>query len=100
MILLTPCRLRVSDAMQDIDVRCHLHHPNPARRLAANNTEDVVSQCHEGIQSGAQPDPHNTIDSSYAMWELLTGGTELRLSSILTFQPNLTAPMRRVPVPR
>ena len=51
----------VSDAMQDIDVRCQLYHPNPARRIAANNTEVVVPKCHEGVQPGAQPDAHNTI---------------------------------------
>ena len=52
----------VSDAMQDIDVSCPLYRPNPIRRLAANNTEVVVSQCLENVQSGAQPDAHNTID--------------------------------------
>ena len=59
-----------------------------------------MSKCHEGVQSGAQPDAHNTIDPSYAMWEFLTGGTELRLSNIPTLQQNFTAPMRRVVMPR
>ena len=44
----------VSDAMQDIDVRCKLYYPNPVRKVVANHTEDVVSKGHEGVLSGAQ----------------------------------------------
>ena len=91
----------VSDAMQDIDVSCPLYRPNPTRRLAANNTEVVVSQCLVNLQSGAQPDAHNTIDPHYAIWDLLIdSGTELRLSVFPLLQQNFTAPTGRVIIPR
>ena len=77
-----------------------MYRPNPARRLTANSIGDVLTQCHKGVDSGVQPNPHNTIDSFYAMWELLTGGKALKFSNIPTLQPNWTAPMRRVVMPR
>ena len=77
---------------------CLLYRPSPTRRLAANNTEVVVSQCLENVKSGALPDAHNTVDPYYAIWELLTGsGTELPRSNIPGLQPSF---YRRVILPR
>ena len=87
--------------MQDIDKDCKLYWPNPAGKITADITEKVLSMCHEGVLSGAQPDAHNTIDPSSSTWDLLTTARgELSLASIPTLQPNFTAPMRAAIVPR
>ena len=87
--------------MQDIRIETKLYSPNPARRVTANTTEGVVSKCHQGVLSNARPDAHNTIDQSYPMWKLLIGSSgELMLGSVLTLQPNFTAPIRHAIIPR
>ena len=91
----------VSDAMQDIRIETKVYSPKPAARVTANTTEEVVSKCHQGVLSNAQPDAHNTIDQSYPMWELLTGsGGELMPGSVRMLQPNFTAPIRHAIIPR
>ena len=91
----------VSDAMQDINVHDKVYWPQPTGKIAANVIDQVVSLCHEGILSGAQPDAHNTIDPSSSTWDwLTTAHGELSLASIPTLQPNITAPVRAAIVPR
>ena len=71
------------------------------RKDSANILDEVVSLCHEGILSSAQPDAHNTIDPSSSTWAwLTTAHGELSLASIPTLQQNFTAPMRAAIVPR
>ena len=77
-----------SDAMQDIDISDKRYWPQP--KIAANAIEKVVSLCHKGVLSGAQPDAYNIIASSTLQWEsLTTAHGELNLGSILSSPTSL-----------